>query len=93
MFEGDVVGAGVVLLRLFGAHVAQPGPIGYDCSALLTDIVVAHLALVGENAQTAQRLLTPAAASLTVLPAAAFGPFPLHIKQLRFQLPETGIIG
>lgn len=81
-----------VLLRLHGAHVAQPGPFGHDRSALLTDVVVAQLALAGENAEPTQRLLTPAAAPLTVLPAAAFGPFPLHVQQLRLQLPETGII-
>lgn len=54
-------------------------------------MVVADLALAGEKAEPAQRLLTPAAASLTVLPAAMFGPFSLHVQQLRLQLPEMGI--
>lgn len=79
----------MVLLRLLGAHVAQPGPLGHHRSALLTDVVVAHLALAGENTEATQRLLTPAAAPLAVLPAAAFGPFPLHVQQLRLQPPES----
>lgn len=63
-----------------------------DASAALTHVVVANLALAGENAQDAQGLQAPAAAARTVFAAAAFGALPLHVLQLHLQLPD-GIRG
>lgn len=83
-FSFEDTGSG--LLRLFGADAAQPGAAGEDGSAALTHFVLAHSALIGENAQNAHGLQAPATAALTVFAAATFGTFPLHVQQLQLQL-------
>lgn len=76
-------------LRLFCTHGAQPGSFGEDRPALAAHVVVANLTLAGGSGQPTERLQASATAALTVLPAAALGPFPLHIQQLALQTPET----
>lgn len=77
------------LLRLFDTGVTQPGAAVEGGAAVPAHMMVTHWTLAGENWEPTQWLQASATGPRTVFPAATLGPLPLHIQQLRLQLPDT----